>query len=298
MREGIPRRADPLDLARAAVREYFADEMPTYAAALSYQVFFSLFPFLVFLLGLLSFLNFDRAFDLIIQQAGPFLPAAALDKVVTVIGEIRDRQQTGLLSLGIVTAIWFASAGVRSTMGALNKAYDVAEARPLARRYAASIVYTVALAALVVTATTMLVIGPGLARWLFQWVGLGERAVIAWRWTRMPVAGALLTLAISLVYHFGPNVRQRFRLVTPGAVVAVALWIVAALGFSLYVSHFARYSLTYGSIGAVIVLMLYILISSSVLLFGAELNAEIYHRRRRGPCEETASTAAPPSKAR
>ena len=268
----------PVALAKATFREYLDDDMPTYAAALSYHTFFALFPFLLFLLALLSFLELSDLFDWLIEQAARVLPSDALAQVVTVMEEVRDEDRGGLLSLGILTTIWIASAGLRSVMNALNGAYDVEEGRPVVRRYLLSVVYTVGLALLIVTATALMVIGPGIASWLFGWVGLGPEVVTLWEWLRLPAAGVLLIVAISLVYHLGPNIHQRFRVVTPGAIVAVVLWIVAAQGFSYYVSNFARYSVTYGSIGAIIVLMLYIFISASVLLLGAELNAEIRHR--------------------
>ncbi len=138
-------------------------------------------------------------------------------------------------------------------------------------------------------ATALMVVGPQAMQWLGDQVGLGSLVVTLWNWLRWPVAVLLLTLVVALVYYVAPDVEQNFRFITPGAVLAVIVWIVASLGFGLYVQNFADYSATYGSIGAIIVLLLYFYISSSVLLFGAEVNATIEHNAPEGknPGEKT-----------
>lgn len=267
-------------VAKSTVREYFDDDMPTHAAALSYHIFFALFPFLLFLLALLSFVDMGGVFDDLLAEASRVLPPVALERIVEVIGEVRGQGHGGLLSFGIASAIWLASSGLRSTMGALNKAYDIAEQRPLAKRYAISIAYTVALAVLIAFATVLMVVGPALAGRIAGWIGMDELVLTLWSWLRVPVAMALVMISVSLIYQFAPNRRERLRIITPGSVLAVALWAAAALAFSTYVTRFARYSVTYGSVGAIIVLLLYIYLSSSVMLLGAELNAEVVQRRR------------------
>ncbi|MBW3630211.1 MAG: YihY/virulence factor BrkB family protein [Gemmatimonadetes bacterium] len=270
-------------LAAATVREYFDDDMPTYAAALSYHVFFALFPFLLFLLALLSFLELGDLVDPLIERAGQVLPPVALSRVLEVLGEVRGQEKGGLLSFGIAFSVWLASAGLRSTMRALNQAYDVDEGRPIVRRYLVSIFYTGALALLITVATVIMVVGPALAELLAEWVGLavGGGVLALWGWLRVAVAAILVMIAVSLIYYFAPNRGTRLRIITPGSVLAVALWALTALAFRVYVANFARYSVTYGSVGAVIVLLLYIYLSASVLLLGAELNAEIDGDRTR-----------------
>ncbi len=181
-----------------------------------------------------------------------------------------------MLSFGIVVAIWSASVGVRALMKALNAAFNAKEARPAWKRYPLSIVFTIGLAAMVITATALMLIGPQVMGWLAGQVGVSETFVTLWAWIRLPVAVFLLMVVVSVAYYAGPNVDQPFRLVTPGAVLAVTVWAIASLGFSYYVSNFANYGATYGSLGAVVVLLLYFFISSAVLLLGAEVNAQIY----------------------
>lgn len=273
---GLP----PLALAKRSLHEFLEDDMATYAAALAYHTLFALFPFLIFLLALLGFLQLPGFFDWLVEQAQTFLPQPVLEPSLQVLEEIQDHRDGGLLSLGILGAIWVASAGVRSTMNALNAAYDVEEGRPAWKRYLLSIAYTLGLAGTLIAAAALMTLGPGVIRWLASQVGLGGLVVTLWTWLRLPVAAALLLAVIAVVYHVAPNVEQPFRVITPGALLALVAWLVTSLGFALYLSNFANYSATYGSIGAVIVLLLYFYLSASALLLGAEVNAVIAHHAR------------------
>jgi membrane protein len=190
------------------------------------------------------------------------------------------------MSLGIVIALWSASAAIRMTTNALNNAYEVEEERPVWKTYPLSIFYTVLLAAMIVAAVTLMLIGPQVAEWLAQQVGLGSVFVALWSWLRIPVAVVLLMIIVALIYYQLPNIEPPFRFITPGSVLAVIVWIAASFGFSYYVKGFASYSATYGSLGGVIVLLIYLFISAAVLLFGAEVNAQIYYRFAEGADEE------------
>ncbi len=267
----------PGGVVKQTLKEFIDDDMLTYAAALAYQVLFSIFPFLLFLVALLGFLNVPQFLGWLLQQAETFLPAAAMEQVGQVIGNVRDSNSGGLLSVGIILAIWSASAGVRMTMHALNVAYDVEEGRPAWKRYLLSILYTVGLGVMIIAAVALMVIGPQLMATIAGTIGLGQVVTTLWDWVRWPVAAVLLMLAVAVIYCVAPDVEQSFRFITPGSIIAVVVWIAASLGFSYYVSNFADYSATYGSLGAVIILLLYFYISSAVLLFGAEMNSVIEH---------------------
>jgi membrane protein len=282
----------PVTLIKQSVKDFVDDDMTTYAAALAYQVLFSLFPFLLFLLALLGFLNIPQFFTWLQQQAQTVLPPDAMGQVNAVIAQLQQ-PQGGLLSFGILAAIWTASAGVRATMNALNVAYDVEEGRPTWKRFLLSIVYTIGLAVLLILAAALMILGPQAMQWLAGQVGLGQIAVTLWTWLRWPIAVLLLILAVATIYYVTPDVEQDFRFITPGSIIAVLVWILASLGFGYYVQNFADYSATYGSIGAIIVLLLYFFISAAVLLFGAEVNAVIEHHAPHGkqPGEKTTHTA-------
>ena len=270
-----------VELLKCTVKDFIEDEMPIYASALAFQMLFSLFPFLLFLIALIGFLDLQKFFDWIQQQAALFLPAQAMGPVNEVIAQFQT-ERAGLFSLGIVLALWTASAGVRSAMSAMNKAYDVEEGRPAWKRIPLSVFYTVGIALMLLSAAGLMVVGPEVMRWLAGWVGLEQLIVTLWTWLRWPVAILLMILAVAVTYYVAPDVEQSFRFITPGSVVAVLVWIVASLGFGLYVQNFGHYDATYGSVGAIIVMLLYFFISSAVLLFGAELNAVIEHHHPEG----------------
>lgn len=282
------RGISPVLLFKKALKDFLDDDMTTYASALSYQVFFSLFPFIIFLVALLGFLNLSSFFEWLREQARLLLPQQAMDQVNQVIDGLQE-PQGGLLSLGVIIAMWSASAAVRATMNALNVAYDVNESRPAWKLYPLSIFYTVGLAAMLILAAILLVVGPQAIQWLAQWIGMEQIFVTLWAWLRWPAALFLLTLAVAIVYYVAPDAEQEFRFITPGAVFAVIVWILASVGFNYYVSNFGNYNATYGSIGTIIVLLLYFFISAAVMLFGAELNATIEHYSPEGkdPGEKT-----------
>jgi membrane protein len=263
-------------LARA-IKNFSNDDMTVYAAALSYQLFFSLFPFIIFLLALLGLLNLTSFFDWLVKQSQTVLPGQASGLMKTIIGQIRGQAASGALSLGVVLALWSASSAVRMAMHAFNVAYKV-EDRPAWKKFPASIFYTAVLAVLIIVAAALMLIGPQLAGWIAQQVGMASVLATVWTWARIPVAVVLLVLAAALVYYLFPNIDQPFRFITPGSVLAVIVWVLASLGFSWYVANFASYNATYGSLAAIIVLLFYFFISAVILLFGAELNAEVYHR--------------------
>jgi membrane protein len=262
----------PLRVIHLALADFFGDDMSTYAAALAYRVLFSLFPFLIFLTSLLGLLGAPQLFEWMRTQAAYVLPPQGMDLVNSVLGELQQTKR-GLLSAAVALAIFSASAAVLGTMDALNVAYDVRERRPTWKRFLVAMLYTVGLALMLIIAAAAMITGPAFLEWLTRYVGLDAVFILVWAWLRWPVAVLLLMLVVSVVYYAAPNVKQPFRLITPGAVIAVSAWIGASLAFAFYVQTFASYNKTYGSIGAVIVLLLYFYISAAVMLFGAEVNA-------------------------
>ena len=272
---------NPVELLKRAVKDFLKDDMSTYSAALAYAALFALFPFLIFLIALLGFLNIPEFFDWLLDQGQTALPADAFGMLEEIITQIRGQARGGLLSIGIIVAIWGASGGVRSVMNAMNVAFDVEETRPIWKRYLLSIFYTLGIAVLLIAASGLMLTGPELMESIASEVGLGDLFVTLWTWLRWPVLVVLLMLVAALVYYVAPNVDQPFALITPGAAFAVVMWVIASVGFSLYVSNFANYGSTYGSLGSMIILLLFFYVSSAVLLLGAEVNAEL-HRIRLG----------------
>lgn len=273
--------ASVFSLIKNTAINFIDDDMSTYAAALAYRALFSLFPFLLFLIAMLSFVNLSDVFDQMRDQTLLVLPPTVEELIDTVISDLRDGSNN-IFSLAIVIAIGVASKGIRSLMNAMNKAYNIKESRPAWKLVLLSVIYTVGVAVMLLFATALMVVGPQTIEWLGAWMGVGEVAVTLWAWMRWPLAVISLMLVVAIIYYLMPDAEQKFRFITPGSVVAVIIWIGASVGLSTYVSNFANYDVLYGGIGAMIVLMFFFYITSAVLLLGAELNATIEHTSSEG----------------
>jgi membrane protein len=281
-----------LALGERSMRNFFFEHpMATYAAALAYRGLFGLFPFvfiLVVLLGALGFPDFiDRAMDQARAQSSEYVPQQlepvvepAREQVQPLLGMIeRAEKHAGgnLLFFGVAVALWSDSAVALSLTEAFNVAYQVAETRRWWKQLALSLAFGPVLAIVIIVSVALMLIGPQLVGSIADVVNLDEVFVRLWGWLRFPVALLLLAVVLSVVYHFGPNTRQRYRSVVPGAALSVVLWAISSVGFSIYLAKFANYGATYGSLGAAVGLLLYLYICASVVLLGAELNAAIYH---------------------
>lgn len=272
--------ANPLDIFKHAIQRFLKHDLSTYAAALAYSTLFAIFPFLIFLIALLSTLDIPQFFDWLLEQSESAMPADAFSVFEGVIEGMRGNARGGVLSIGIVAAIWGASSGVRSVMNAMNVAFGVEESRSLPKRYLLSVVYTLGLAALFIASAGLVIVGPNAMDWIADQADLGDLSVTLWTWLRFPVLALLLMIAVALIYYVAPNVDQKFTLISPGAVVAVIVWLIAAAGFSFYISGFSDYSATYGSLAGIIILLTFLYLSSAVLLLGAEINAVLEHHRQ------------------
>lgn len=276
---------------KRTVVDFVKDDLSVYAAALAFQLFFSLFPFLLFLVALIGVLDLQPFLDWLRQQAALVMPQEAMELIDAVIVQLQT-QKIGLFSVGILVALWTASAAVRLIMEATNKAYGVVEGRPIWKRFPLSLIYTVAAAATLLLAAGFMVVGPQWMSWLAQQFGIEYLVVLLWAWLRWPIVVLLLMSTVAVAYYVAPDVEQEFRFITPGSVLAVLVWIAASVGFGYYAQNFATYDAMYGSIGAIIIFLLYLYISAAVLLLGAELNAVIEHMSREGkePGEKVAAS--------
>ena len=270
------------ELSKRAVKGFFENDMVSYAAALSYYVFLALFPFSILLLALLGFLGIPGLFDWLLNQAEIALPGQAMGLVEQVIEQIRSQSQGWLLLFGFAVGLWSAPSTILLLMVALNAAYEVEETRPIWKRLLLSIGYTLGLAVLIIIATALMMVGPQAVAWFANEIGIDTLFVGLWTWLRWPLAALVLMLVVAIAYYVVPDVDEPFRFVSPGAVLAVLGWLAVSLGFSYYVASFANYGAVYGSLSAVIVLLVEFFISASVLLLGAEVNAAIYYHSSGG----------------
>ena len=286
-RPGSPNLRLLLEVSKRSIRKYLRHNMVEYSAALAYRALFALVPFFALLVTLLGFLGFNGVFDWVIEQADYLLQDRFAEVVEGWIGQSQQYlAQGGLLSGVVILALWSVSSGVRALTKALNAVHEVGESRRLWKRYPLSFLYALVLAIMVILGAGLLLIGPQVVGWIVGLVGLDEVFISLWAWLRLPVALILLMLTVSIVYWAFPNVNHPYRLITPGAVLAVIVWVVASLSFSWYLANFANYSVIYGSLGAAFALLLYFYISATVLLFGAEVNVAIHHCTSEGSIQK------------
>ncbi len=263
------------ELGRRVWRELSEDEVTERGAALAYYFLFAFFPALLFLTAMLGLLPLPGLMDRLIEYAGEALPGDAASMVQRTLEEIRAGARGGLLSFGALAALWAGSNGMASIMAALNVAYDIEDARPWWKRRGLAIVLTVGFALFILAALVLLVFGPLIGEAVAGGLGLGAVFSVVWSVVSVPIVMGCVLMGFALVYYFAPAAQQRWRWVTPGSAVALVLWLAISFGLRVYVQRFANYTATYGSIGGVILLMLWLYLTGVVLLVGAEINAEI-----------------------
>jgi membrane protein len=267
------------------------DQTSDQAALLAYWSTLSIFPFAIFLLTLVGYLplaGLDQEVTHFVYDTMPLSAAKLIDQTVH---EIVGKQRGSLLVLSLLGAIWSASGAVSATISSLNRAYAVEETRSWWKTKFIAITMTVCSAIAIIVAMTAIIVGPDIAHTIFNWVGLATVFDYIWKFSRWPLIVSSMIVMTACVYYFLPNVKQKFRIITPGAVIAILLWIGASLGFNLYLSHFDSYAKTYGALGTGVVLMTWLYISAFVIILGGEINAildrdiiGIHHtEKNRGP---------------
>jgi membrane protein len=283
-----------VEVGRHAVKSFFEHRMAIYAEQLAYRGIFGFFPFIILIFALVAILRFDVVFDRLIEAAmgvpqqqipEPLEPVAEEGRnqasfLLPLIQQAREQAGGGLLSFGLVISLWSVSAVVFTLMEALNAAYGVEETRSRRKRFTFALLFGPLLALAFIVACGLMLIGPRVAGWMAGLADLDEAWVAFWGWLRFPVALLLLAAVLSVVYRFLPDTDRSFWSATPGAAFAVIAWPIASLGFSIYLSTFAGRGLTYGSLGTAVGLLVFLYISSWVVLLGAEINEAVYRRYR------------------
>ncbi len=252
------------------------------AAALAYYSLFSLFPAMIFLLSLLPYLPIENLHQAIMEFLAQILPSQVTKQVEGVIAEVTLNKRTGLLSIGALLTLWAASSGVYALMEQLDMTYHVKEQRPFWKARGLAMILTISLAVLVIVSFALIVLGGVVQGWLANYFGENQLILFAFAAFRWIVIFTLMLLSFAITYYFGPDVEQKFKFITPGAVIGVLVLIAAALTFRFYVENFGDYAATYGSLGAVIVLMLLLYIGGLVVLTGSSINAMIEHQSAEG----------------
>lgn len=263
------------ELAVRVWRETVEDKAFGRAAELAYYFLLALFPLLIFLLSVFSFLPGMQ--DALLAWLAKVMPREALRLVVEWVQDVVNDRSGGLLSISLLGSLWAASTGMNAVISVLNTAYNVKEERSFWKARLMALSLTMALSIFIGGGQVLIMFGDWLALWLVNRLGFGTTAVELWRYVDYLAGLLLLVIGVGLIYHFAPNLRRRWRLFTPGALFAVLASVVVSLLFSLYLRVAPGYNATYGSLGAVIVLMLWLYLLGLALFLGGEINAEIEH---------------------
>jgi len=269
---------------KRTVSEFREDNLSDWAAALTYYSILSIFPALLVVVSLLGLIG-QSATQPLLDNIGQIAPGAATDILRSAVENIQ-RSQGGagiLFVVGLLLAIWSASSYIGAFMRAANIVWDVEEARPVWKTIPLRLGVTiVALILVSIAAVAVVVTGP-IARRIGDVIGIGGTAVTTWDFAKWPFLLVIVGLTIVLLYYASPNVQHPgFHWVSPGALFAVVLWLLASIAFAFYVANLASYNKTYGTLGAVIIFLVWLWISNVVILLGAELDAELARERKIG----------------
>lgn len=252
------------------------------AAALAYYLMLSIFPAAIFILSLLPYLPIPHLEQAIMDLLKQVLPQQSASLFTGVVNEVVSTRSGGLLSFGIVFLLWSASSGLYAVMQQLNITYEVKEGRPFWKTRGEALLLMFLFFILVVGGFGLIIFGGVIQNWIAGFLGQSKPLLILFAAFRWIVLLVLLLLAFETIYYFGPDVEQKFRFISPGSVFGVVLLALASLGFRFYVTNFSNYGATYGSLGAVIVLLLWLYIAGLVILIGSEVNVLIEHRHPEG----------------
>lgn len=287
-----PRKPDsPTDLprrswkhvARTTFRQFSRDQCLDLAAALTYYAVLASAPALLAVVSLIGLVgDSEKIVAQVLDVASSVVPADAMATLEPLIEQVAggsDRAGLALI-LGLVVALWSASGYVGAFGRSMNRIYEVEEGRPIWKLRPVMLVVTAAVVLMAALVVVALVVSGPVARAIGDAVGLGAAAVTAWNLAKWPVVLLLVILIVAVLYHTTPNVRQpRFRWLSVGAIVAILVWVLASVGFGIYVATIGSYDSTYGALGGVIVFLLWLWITNLALLFGAELDAELERAR-------------------
>jgi membrane protein len=271
-------------VARRTLREFLKDECTDLAAALTYYAVLAIAPALLAVVSVLGLVGdpeqtLNRVMDLVADLGAP---EDAAQTVEPVIQAVTSNSKAGIaLVVGVLLALWSASGYVAAFGRGMNRIYEVDEGRPIWKLRPVILLVTLALVVIAVLVVVAMVLSGPVARTIGDAVGLSDTAVTVWNVLKWPVVVALVVVAVAILFHATPNVRQpKFRWISVGALVALLVWALASVAFGFYVTTFASYDATYGSMAGVIVFLLWLWISNLALLFGAELDAELERGRQ------------------
>jgi membrane protein len=276
-----------------AGKESLDDELPMVASALAYSSFFAIPSIVLVVLGLFTLVSEPDTIRELMDRIGTFMPSEATELLGDSLLRLEQQPSAGLLLLivGFVLAIWTSTGAMTTYMSALSTAYDRKDGRTFVKKRLVALAMVAAIGVAVLLVGLLMIFGPFVERWLGR--TLGQEDLVAWLWWTIewPLLAVGLLAAFAVLYYFGPDVEhRRWRLVTPGAAVALVVWLLASGGFAVYAGLFGSYNKTWGSLSAVIVTLTWLWLTSFALLFGGEVNSEVDRSRelrQRKPAEKS-----------
>jgi membrane protein len=279
----------PLQLRDVLLRTYrdvLRNHTLQMAAALAYYGVLSLFPALILLSATVAYLPVPDLFNQALNLMGQFLPPDSMGLVRRVLADVVTPNKGAFLSLGILATLWSASGGFSAAIEALDIAYDVEDDRPFWKTRPLALGLAIITGALVLIALSVMIVGPRFGEWLAARVHLSGLFVRLWPFIHWSVAVGFTILAVEVLYYLAPNVKQRFLATLPGAILAVGCWLGLSYLLGMYLRHFGNFNKTYGTLGAAIVLMVWLYWTGFAMLVGAELNAELAKASSEGKLPE------------
>lgn len=268
----------PWQLARSVLRDIGANNLLGRSSELAFEFLFALLPLLFFMLNLFGTFA-SRSIELqndLLAYFSDFLPAAAFQLLKSTLAELAANATNGKLTVGILVALWFAAGGVNSMIASLNSAYRAQETRSWFKVRGIALALTLLISILLFSAAFLLLVSSHFLDWLGRELRMGPNAIFVGKTLQWPAAIVFVVVSYSLIYYLGPDLKQRrWRWITPGSAFGACLWLLASGGFRVYLSFFNTYGASYGSLGAVMILLVWLYVTGFAFLIGGEINAEI-----------------------
>ena len=263
------------EIGRDLYQEIRDDRVFNGAAMLGFYLTLAIFPALILIMNIIPYLPIERVDEAIMDLLRQVLPDDAHEVVEGVVQEVTGEQRGGLLSFSLIGTLWAASTGMYAIMQQLNITYNVEEARSFIRARGTALLLSIVFLGLIVAVFALIVLGGVMESWLKNQFDFGGAMLTLFSGLRWLIIVFALMLVFAIIYRYAPNTKEKFKFLTVGAVVGVILLILASLGFAYYVSNFADYAATYGSLGAMIILMMWLYIAGLAILVGSEINVII-----------------------
>ena len=252
----------------------------TRASSLAFNFFLAFFPSIIVLFTLIPYIPIVNLQETLMELISTILPPHTNEIAFSTIYDIINNPRSGLLSIGFVLTIFFATNGVNSLIEAFNSSYHINESRSIIRQRLLSLGITFLLSCILMITILLIMFSKTVVNYLINTEIIENKSIEYILFGKWLVIIIMLFVGISIIYHFGPTIKKKFKLFTPGSIISTCLIIVTSSFFNYYISNFAEYNKVYGSIGTLIIILLWMYINSIILLIGFELNASIFNAKK------------------